>query len=122
MDGALRHVPFHVPAIFDGCFLSATRTATRPRLESSRFCFLIAAFACAYGSLLRFADRPLRHMAHAVSTPIGRLLSDHTGGYRELRESMNLAIVAGMALSKFPFLTLQAGALLRSLASARLSR
>jgi hypothetical protein len=61
-------------------------------------------------------------MARAVSTPLGRWLSDHADGFRELRESMNLAIVAGMALSKFPFLTLQAGALLRSLASARLSR
>jgi hypothetical protein len=32
------------------------------------------------------------------------------------------AIVSGMALSKFPFLSLQAGKLLRSLALARLPR
>jgi hypothetical protein len=47
---------------------------------------------------------------------------NRAGSFRELRESLNLAIVAAMAFSKFPFLTLQAGALLRSLASARLSR
>jgi hypothetical protein len=61
-------------------------------------------------------------MPRTRSTPTGRLSGDRADGFRELRESMNLAIVAGMALSKFPFLTLQAGALLRSLASARLSR
>jgi hypothetical protein len=39
-----------------------------------------------------------------------------------LHDFRNAAIVAGMALFKFPFLTLQASALLGSLALARLSR
>ncbi|BCF89154.1 hypothetical protein PPGU16_22210 [Paraburkholderia largidicola] len=40
----------------------------------------------------------------------------------QLHVSGIAAIVSGMALSKFPFLSLQAGKLLRSLALARLPR
>jgi hypothetical protein len=76
--------------------------------------------------LLRFAGAPFLAIPDSPSGSIGglsdRLLGRCIGGYRELHESMNIAIVAAMALSKFPFLILQAGALLRTLASARLSR
>jgi hypothetical protein len=71
---------------------------------------------------MAIAGSPFLHIADSTSGPANRLLNRSDSAYRELHESLNIAIVAGMALSKFPFLTPQAGAVLRPLASARLSR
>ncbi|MFC0696976.1 hypothetical protein [Paraburkholderia humisilvae] len=91
-----------------------------------RYSFLIAVFVSDYRACRRTAFctvcAPLPDMADSASGATSGVWRRFEIGYRELHESLNIAIVAGMALSKFPFLTLQAGALLRSLASARLSR
>jgi hypothetical protein len=96
-----------------------------PRLPVSDRFPLVAVFRFLSPVLfpaIALAGKPCADGANRMCASIRQGWNTFGIGYRELRETLNLAIVAGMALSKFPFLTLQAGALLRSLASARLSR
>jgi hypothetical protein len=66
------------------------------------------------------AQSHLNQTARAAKTQNQTKKPDPQGP--QLHVSGIAAIVSGMALSKFPFLSLQAGKLLRSLALARLPR